>query len=189
MRSTTIAVAFVFSVAAFPSPKYRDSSITNALVARAPQFGPFRGRSESSDEDEEQAPAWSTTIPKSSLKVVELPAQGPPPRIAILAPRRSRLPPRQGLPPHGKLNKDDEQEFEPKPSLKFSAGLRRSASLNQSRQPPQSAPWSPPKARQLKPKSSGPAKEPPFPDAEEDDEKIKAVHRMQREPNAWELDH
>ncbi|KAE9963133.1 hypothetical protein BLS_009614 [Venturia inaequalis] len=55
------------------------------------------------------------------------------------------------------------------------------------RPPPRSAPWSPPKAQQPKPIPS-PPKEPPFPDAEEDDEKIKAVNRMQREPNAWELD-
>ncbi|TID14670.1 hypothetical protein E2P81_ATG08625 [Venturia nashicola] len=63
-------------------------------------------------------------------------------------------------------------------------------SMNSSpnRPPPKSAPWSPPKAQQSKPLKPPPPKEPPFPDAEEDDEKIKAVNRMQREPNAWELE-
>lgn len=200
MRSIILAAAFALSVSALPTSNARGVSVADALVARAPQFGPFGGRGESDDDDEDEIPTWVETIPKSSPRVAPKPSGGP------QSPKSSAPPPRQGLPLKVRPHRGEEEDDKSETALKLSAGPgpeagpgsspsswqsgRPSAPLKGNRPLPKSAPWSPPKAQQSKPKSSGPPppREPPFPDAEEDDEKIKAVNRRQREPNAWELD-
>lgn len=201
MRSIILAAALALSVSALPTSNARGVSVADTLVARSPQFGPFKGRGGSDDDEEDGVPTWAETIPKSSPRVAPKPSGGP------QSPKGSAPPPRQGLPPKGRPDSDDEEDDESEPAPKFSAGPRPkaagpggnpsswqsgrpSAPLKGNRPLPKSAPWSPPKAQRPKPKSSGPPppREPPFPDAEEDDEKIKAVNRRQREPNAWELD-
>lgn len=209
MRSIIIGAALVFSVSAFPLPDYRDLSVAKALVTRDPQSGPLRDRGGLSDDkiDEEETPAWGANVPKSFRKMVSKPSESSPPSTtAISTPNGSPPPPHPALPLHEKLDSNKAEEVYFETALKFSAGprtqaagsgngpsswaLRRRSTLRkQDRPPPKSAPWNPPNAQQPKSKSGPPpAREPPFPDAEEDNEKIKAVHRMQREPNAWELD-
>lgn len=179
MRSTIIAAALALSVSALPSPKYHDLASADALVARAPQFDYFKGRGGSNDNHEDKVPAWVATISKSSSK-------------------GSSTPPRRRLSLQSKPKSDDREVDEsPRPKAAVSGSKRPSwlsrrpaAPSKGNRPPPKSVPWSPPKAQQsrLKPSGPPPSREPPFPDAEEDDEKIKAVNRMQREPNAWLLD-
>jgi hypothetical protein len=230
MRSFILAAALALSVSAFPASTARDVSVADALVARTPQFGSFKGRGGSGDDDEDEVPAWAATIPKSSPKFAPKPAgpappknvapkpagPAPPPKNVAPTPKGSLPPPRQGLPPKFGQGSGDEDDEESEPAPKFSAGPKSAPRpLPKAQGPgnvpswsippkgdrpfPQGAPpagpprtFSPPKPQQPKPQQPKPqqpkpkASGPPFPDLEEDDEKIKANKRMKREPNSWE---
>lgn len=209
MRSFILAAALALSISAFPAPNARDISIVDALVARTPQYGPFRDRDGSDDDDEDEVPAWAATNPKPSPKLAPKPAPrpapkpagGPPPPKTVIPTPNSSSPssPRQGFPPKGKPDSDDEEDEEDERAPRFSTepkGIPSSWSSGRPSAPirplpkggPAPRPFTQPQAQQPKPKSGGPPppKEPPFPDSEEDDEKIKAVNRTKREPNLWE---
>jgi len=204
MRSFIIAAALALSVSAFPTAAARDVSVTDALVARTPQFGPFKGRGGSDDDDDNDVPAWLSTLPKSSPKSVPRPAGPSPPKNVAPKPKGSLPPPRQPPPPKGKPEGDDEDDEESEPAPKFSAGpkgipfpkAQGSGSapflpaLPKGDRPlpkgvaPVGPPrtFTPPKAQQPKPP---PAKEAPFLDEKDDDYRVKALNRVKREPNPW----
>jgi len=213
MRSFILAAALALSVTAFPAASVHEVSVADALVARTPQFGPFKGRGGSGDDDDDEVPDWVATLPKSSPKFspksVPRPAGSPPPKNVVPTPKSSLPPPRQAPPPKGRPDSDDENDEEYEPVPKFSTGPK-SVPWPRPQGGPGSAPWAslpkgdrpfpkgappagpprpfgPPKAQQPKPKSSlpPPAKEPPFPDAEDDDNKVKAANRVRSEPNPW----
>jgi len=122
MRSFIIAAALALSVSAFPATAARDVSVANSLVARTPQFGPFKGRGGSDDDDDDDVPSWLSTLPKSSPKSVPRPAGPSPPKNVVPKPKSSLPPPRQLPSPKGKPDGDDEDDEESEPTPKFSAG-------------------------------------------------------------------
>jgi hypothetical protein len=190
MRSFILITALALSVSAFPAPTAREVSVVDALVARTPQFGPFKGRGGSDDDEEDEVPAWTGTIPKTSPKLAPKPAGPTPPKNVAPKPKGS-APPRQSVPPKFSPDSDEDEEEEPEFAPKFGAGPKnlpkpkaqgsgpapsRPLPPKGDRPFPKGAPaglpktFSPPKSQQPKPKSVGttPPKESPFPDSEED---------------------